>query len=247
MDYCTVIVRRFEEGKGSRLEEFKVPVLKGMHVLDALKHIQREIDGTLAFRWNCSEGICGSCSMEVDGKPVLACKTKIPGEKFLIEPMKVFPIVKDLVPDVREVREKAKIYRPYLLAKDKDQAWRMQEDQIGEVSEARKCIDCYLCYDVCHVIRNHEDKKFAGPVNIVRAIGLDKHPKSNVERSLLLSREGSLWSCNMTRCCSEICPQEIKITQNFITYAKERVVSEKNPFRKLFAMIGGKKNDREVL
>lgn len=238
---------RCEKGKEAKTQEFTVPFTKGMHVLDALRHIQREIDGTLAFRWNCGEGICGSCSMEVNGKPVLACKTKIPTGKFVVEPMKVFPIVRDLVTDVSEVREKAKAFKPYLISKDKDKEWRFHDDQVTEVSEARKCIDCYLCYDVCHVIRNHENKDFIGPVNIVRATGLDKHPKTAVERFQVLEKEGNLWSCNMTRCCTEVCPQEIKITQNFITYAKERAVSEKNPIKKIAKMFRRKKDEPHIL
>ena len=233
-----------EKDEKPRYESYQVPFTKGMRVLDAIRYIQRHHDPTLAYRWNCREGICGSCSMEVDGKPVLTCKKEITTDKILIEPMKVFPTLKDLVPDVTMAREKLAQFKPYFIAKpeeaEKKDFWTIKEYELHEIGEGRSCIECYLCYDVCHVLRNHKDMDFVGPQNIVKIVGLDRHPKNGFERIMSLEKEGGIWNCNMTRCCTEVCPQGIKITENFITYAKERIVEEHNIFNKAVRWIRGK-------
>jgi len=236
-------VRRFDptREKTPRYVEYEVPYVKGMKVLDAVRYIQRNLDGTLAYRWNCREGICGSCAMEVDGKPVLTCKTEVRG-KMLIEPMLSFPCVKDLVADVREVREKLAKLSPWLAPRPEEDAkkefWRIKEHELHEAEEARLCIECYICYDVCHVIRNHKELPFPGPVNIVHAVGLDRHPKDSMDRSLFMHKD--IWNCNMNRCCSSSCPQGIRITENFITYAKERIVEENNIVNALIRRVRNK-------
>ncbi len=207
-------------------KEYAVPFSKKMMVLDALFYIQENSEPDLAFRWNCGEGICGSCAAEVNGKPVLMCKAEITEamKAISILPLKVFPIIKDLVTDPKEVYEKLTRLKPYFTGNNKKGLFSIQDKEIKEAQEMRRCIDCFICYDSCHVIRNHQNLKFTGPMNIVKATSFDKHPYEKAERASLLEKEG-LWNCNVTRCCSQNCPQKIKITENAIIWSKERAVS----------------------
>lgn len=247
----TIVISRFDPAKDDKptLEHYQVPYTKGMRVLDAIRYVQHNFDNTLAYRWNCREGICGSCAMEVDGKPVLTCKKEITSTNILIEPMKAFPTIKDLVPDVHEVRDKFAAFVPWFTPKKEsvEGFWTIKENQFHEVAEARTCIECYICYDVCHVVRNHKDLTFAGPMNFVKLVGLDRHPMDDLDRSLLLDKEGGIWNCNMTRCCTQSCPQGIKITENFITYAKERIVEENNIVLKAIRKFRSQPDAREKL
>ena len=241
----TAVIKRFDpkRDKEPHYQEFRVKYKKGMRVLDAIMDIQRHQDPSLAYRWNCRAGICGSCAMEIDGKPCLACKTAIEKDRLTIEPMKAFPVIKDLVPDIDEVREKLARLKPYFDAKPeeaaKDGFFIFQDYELHEQHEAHECIECYICYDSCHVTRNHKELGFCGPSNVVKAINLDRHPLDVGDRFRLLNTEGNIWQCNMTRCCSENCPQDIRITENFITYAKERIVEDNNPVLRLIRRIKG--------
>lgn len=213
--------------KRDKIEKiYHVPYIEKMRVLDSLFYIQENKQPDLAFRWNCGEGVCGSCAAEVNGKPVLMCKMEVTErmEELNIKPLKVFPIIKDLVTDPKEVYEKLSQLKPFYTGGRSKELITIHDAEIKETQEMRKCIDCFICYDSCHVIRNHPNLAFPGPMNIVKAVGLDKHPHEQTERSNLLDKEG-LRSCNVTRCCSENCPQKIKITEDAIIWAKERAVS----------------------
>jgi len=224
------------DGKKQYIKNYMVPFVDKIRVLGAMKHIQENLDGDLAFRWNCGEGICGSCAVEMDGKPVLACKTEIleNTKKLTLGPLKAFPIIKDFVFDRSKVDEQAKRIKPYLITNNKEESfWKMHENDIKDSAEMRTCIDCLICHDSCHVIRN-TNLKFLGPRNIVKAAALEKHPMNSFNRSKLLKEEG-LWNCNVTRCCTDNCPQDIQITQNAIIPFKEKDVNEEIlPIWKLF-------------
>lgn len=228
----TAVIKRFDPKKDKEpyFQEFKVPYKKGMRILDAVIHVQRHHDSTLAYRWNCRSGLCGSCAMEVDGKPCLACKTPVTKDKHTIEPMKAFPVIKDLVPEIDEVREKLLMLKPYFVPQKEEAAkkefFTFYEHELHEMDKAHECIECYVCYDSCHVTRNHKELNFCGPSNVVKAVSFERHPLDAGRRMTLLNKEGNIWQCNMTRCCSENCPQGIPITENYITYAKERIVDE---------------------
>lgn len=207
---------------------YDVPYSQKMRVLDALFYIQEKIKPDISFRWNCGEGICGSCAAEVNGDPVLMCKKEITSDSISIKPLSVFPVVKDLVTDPKKVYEKLSNLKPYFTGEQtKKDFFIIHDDEIKETQEMRKCIDCFICYDSCHVIRNHPNLKFPGPINIVKTAALDKHPKEKTERSPLLEKEGLL-NCNVTRCCQQNCPQDIKITEDAIIWEKERSVDLKN-------------------
>jgi succinate dehydrogenase and fumarate reductase iron-sulfur protein len=225
-------VFRGEPGGSSRFDEFDVPVEEGMVVLDALHWIQGNAAPDLAVRWNCKAAKCGSCSGEVNGRPRLMCKTRLsdfdPGEEILVEPMRSFPLVRDLVTDVSWNYEVNKSIQPFTPPADKPQAdWRWQQEDIERVQEYRKCIECFLCQDVCHVLRNHEtEKPFMGPRFLVRTASLEMHPIDEGNRLGYLKDVGGIGYCNITKCCTEVCPEHIKITDNAIIPLKERVADE---------------------
>jgi succinate dehydrogenase / fumarate reductase iron-sulfur subunit len=207
--------------------EYRVPIEPGMVVLDAIHWIQGHVAPDLAVRWNCKAAKCGSCSAEVNGRPALMCKSRMDhmpeGEPITVEPLRTFPLVKDLVTDVSWNYEVNRRIRPFTPAPDA--SWRFQQSDIDRVQEFRKCIECFLCQDVCHVLRNHEQKeRFAGPRFFVRVAALEMHPMDAGDRLGLLRHEAGLGFCNITKCCSEVCPESIHITDNAIIPLKERVV-----------------------
>ncbi|MGH9869574.1 MAG: succinate dehydrogenase/fumarate reductase iron-sulfur subunit [Candidatus Polarisedimenticolia bacterium] len=218
------------DAEGGRFVDYPTEVTEGMVVLDALHKIQAEQAGDLAIRWNCKAGKCGSCSAEVNGLPKLMCMTRLgelpPGEPVTVEPMKAFPLVKDLVTDVSWNYEVKKGIRPFS-PRSKDAAggpWIMQEEDITRIQEFRKCIECFLCQDVCHVLRDHGlHQSFIGPRYFVYAAGVEMHPLDTVERAEDLKDRHGLGLCNITKCCTNVCPEGITITDNAIIPLKERV------------------------
>ena len=215
--------------EGGEPAEYRVPVATGMVVLDALHYVQKHQAPDLAVRWNCKAGKCGSCSAEVNGRPRLTCKTRmdtLPQDKpITIFPMKAFPVIKDLVTDVSwnyKVNKKIPHFQPR-----KGVEWKMYQPDIDRVQEFRKCIECFLCQNVCHVLRDHGKKEeFGGPRFFVRVAGLEMHPLDGLSRTSLLKDELGLGLCNITKCCTEVCPEAIRITDNAIIPLKERVVDE---------------------
>ena len=240
----TLTIKISRGDKKNRHEtEYKIPVEEGMVVLDAVHYIHKTFAPDLAVRWNCKAAKCGSCSAEVNGKPRLMCKTRLDsfkeGEEISIHPLKSFPVIKDLVTDVSwnfEANKKIKQFTP-----SPHKEWKMNQHDVDRVQEFRKCIECFLCQDVCHVIREHEIKDcFIGPRFFVRAASLDMHPLDSLNRLEYLKNEGGIGFCNITKCCTEVCPEEIHITDNAIIPLKERVVDEfYDPLRLLFKFLFG--------
>jgi succinate dehydrogenase / fumarate reductase iron-sulfur subunit len=212
---------------GGQPVDYTVPIAPGMVVLDALHYIQGHLAPDLAVRWNCKAGKCGSCSAEVNGKPRLTCKTRMDtftaGEPITVRPMKTFPVIKDLVTDVSWNYQVNKKIPPFQPKPGTD--WKFYQEDADRVQEFRKCIECFLCQDVCHVLRDHDQKaQFAGPRFFVRVAGLEMHPLDGVSREKILKEELGLGYCNITKCCTDVCPEDIHITDNAIIPLKERVV-----------------------
>jgi len=229
------------------LKEYKVHVEEGMVVLDAIHRIQAKDAPDLAVRWNCKAAKCGSCSAEVNGKPKLMCKTRLDDlpldQPVVVRPMRSFPVVKDLVTDVSwnyEVNRKIPAFTP-----KKNAEWRWKQEDIDRAQEFRKCIECFLCQNVCHVIREHHEKaQFAGPRFFVRTAGLETHPMDALNRTKLLKDSMGIGYCNITKCCTEVCPEDIHITDNAIIPLKERVVDDHyDPVLKVFRLLTGKKSE----
>ena len=214
---------------GGQSVEFKVPVAPGMVVLDALHYIQGHQAPDLAVRWNCKAAKCGSCSAEVNGRPRLTCKTRLDDlpkdEPITVLPLKAFPTIKDLVTDVSWNYQVNKKIPPFEAKRGVE--WKMSQIDVDRGQEFRKCIECFLCQNVCHVLREHHAKEqFGGPRFFVRVAGLEMHPLDGRNRVKLLKDELGLGLCNITKCCTEVCPEEIHITDNAIIPLKERVVDQ---------------------
>ncbi len=221
------------DAAGGEFRNYTTEVSEGMVVLDAVHQIQAANANDLACRWNCKAGKCGSCSAEINGLPRLMCMTRLndlPLDKpVTVEPMKAFPLLKDLVTDVSwnfRVKGKIKPFKPRP-ADAPDGTWRMAQADIDRVQEFRKCIECFLCQDVCHVLRDHhQHDEFIGPRFLVYAAALEMHPLDTEDRLADLKRAQGVGLCNITKCCTKVCPENIAITDNAIIPLKERVVDE---------------------
>ena len=233
----------------AEMVDYKTDVTEGMVVLDAVHQIQAETAPDLACRWNCKAGKCGSCSAEINGMPKLMCMTRLDtiplDEPVSIEPIRAFPPIKDLITDVSwnfEVKKRIKKFKPRPPDAE-DGTWRMQQADIDRVQEFRKCIECFLCQDVCHVLRDHEKhNEFIGPRFLVYAAALEMHPLDTEDRISELKEEFGIGYCNITKCCTKVCPEHITITDNAIIPLKERVVDEfYDPLAKLVKIFRKKK------
>jgi len=223
------------------LRDYRTGITEGMVVLDAVHQIQAESAPDLAVRWNCKAGKCGSCSAEVNGSPRLMCMTRMSDldqeRPITIEPMRSFPSIRDLVTDVSwnyAVKKKIRPFKPK--PPDADGTWRMAQADVERVQEFRKCIECFLCQDVCHVLREHRlHDEFIGPRFFVHVAALEMHPLDTEDRTEELAQANGIGYCNITKCCTNVCPEHITITDNAIIPLKERVVDQVyDPIRKLF-------------
>ena len=248
MGMATFRIWRSEAGGGT-FHDYQTEVGEGVVVLDAVHQIQAQQAPDLACRWNCKAGKCGSCSAEVNGKPRLMCMTRLsdlPADQpIILEPMQAFPLVKDLVTDVSwnyRVKQKIKPFRPRK-PDAADGTWRMQQEDVDRVQEFRKCIECYLCQDVCHVLRDHRlHEEFVGPRFLVHVAALEMHPLDTEDRTEDLYRAHGVGYCNITKCCTKVCPEGITITDNAIIPLKERVADEYyDPLTRLFRIFRPRK------
>ena len=231
--------------QGGSFQDYTTEVTEGMVVLDAIHRVQAEQANDLAVRWNCKAGKCGSCSAEINGDPKLMCMTRLnslPLEKpVTVEPKRTFPPIKDLVTDLSwnfEVKKKIKKFKPRP-PDAPDGTWRMGQQDVNRVQEFRKCIECYLCQDVCHVLREHRKfGEFAGPRFFAHLAALEMHPLDTENRAQDLKDAHGIGYCNITTCCRQVCPESITITENAIIPLKERVVDEfYDPLRKIVMRI----------
>jgi len=222
--------------------DYRAEITDGMVVLDAIHHIQAEQANDLAVRWNCKAGKCGSCSAEINGMPKLMCMTRMStlplDQPITVQPMKTFPLIRDLVTDVSwnfGVKKKIKKFKPRP-PDAPDGTWRMDQKDVDRVQEFRKCIECFLCQDVCHVLREHHmHDEFIGPRFLVYSANLEMNPLDTEDRLEDLRKSGGIGLCNITKCCTKVCPEGITITDNAIIPLKERVVDRFfDPLGKLF-------------
>jgi succinate dehydrogenase / fumarate reductase iron-sulfur subunit len=242
---------------GGSFQDYSTEVEQGMVVLDVLHRIQAEQANDLALRWNCKAGKCGSCSMEINGRPKLSCMTRMnsfaPDEVITVQPLKTFPVIKDLVTDVSFNYAQNRRIKPFTpKARGADGQHRMYQEDVDRVQEFRKCIECFLCQDVCHVLRDRDrGDRFVGPRYMIRLASLEMHPLDAADRVPEIRKEYGSGMCNITRCCTEVCPEHINITDNGIIPLKERVVDRYfDPIvwmgQKLFGIKKRRKTENEL-
>jgi succinate dehydrogenase / fumarate reductase iron-sulfur subunit len=246
MARATFRIWRGDGGSGA-FADYATEVTEGMVVLDAVHQVQAESAQDLAVRWNCKAGKCGSCSAEVNGKPRLMCMTRLSdldlAEPVTLEPMRAFPLIRDLVTDVSwnfDVKQTITKFTPRP-PDAPDGTWRIDQSEVDRVQEFRKCIECFLCQDVCHVLRDHHlHEKFIGPRFLVYAAALEMHPLDTADRLGDLKDKHGAGYCNITKCCTTVCPEHITITDNAIIPLKERVVDRfYDPVTRLLRMVTG--------
>jgi succinate dehydrogenase / fumarate reductase iron-sulfur subunit len=245
---ATFTMRVFRGGpEGGDFKEYRVEAGEGMVVLDLIHRIQATQATDLACRWNCKAGKCGSCSAEINGKPSLMCMTRMDifqeGEPITVSPIRTFPLIRDLVTDVSYNYEKAKQVPPLRLKPpDADGKYRMMQEDIERGQEFHKCIECFLCQNVCHVIRDHDLKKrFSGPRFFIKIAGLEMHPLDTRDRTEFVREQAGVGLCNITKCCTEVCPEHIHITDNGIIPMKERMADNYDPVVWLLRKMRGRK------
>ncbi len=215
---------------GGEFVEYRLPAQEGEVVLDVVHRIQATEAPDLAVRWNCKAGKCGSCSAEINGRPRLMCMTRMStlptDEPVTVSPMRGFPVMRDLVTDVSYNFEVAKLIPAFTPGPKPASGYRMKQEDIDRGQEFRKCIECFLCQNVCHVIRDHEENKrhYAGPRFFIRLAELEMHPLDTLDRRSYIRERMGIGLCNITKCCTEVCPEDIHITDNAIIPLKERVV-----------------------
>jgi succinate dehydrogenase / fumarate reductase, iron-sulfur subunit len=235
------------DASGGDFRDYPTEASEGMVVLDAVHAIQAEQANDMAVRWNCKAGKCGSCSAEINGMPKLMCMTRLSEldltQPVTIQPMQAFPKIRDLVTDVSwnfRVKKTIKPFKPRS-PDASDGTWRVMQEDIERPQEMRKCIECFLCQDVCHVIRDHGmTEQFIGPRFLVYAAQLEMNPIDAEDRVDDLKQKHGIGYCNITKCCTKVCPEHITITDNAIIPLKERVADRfYDPIKRLFRVFSG--------
>jgi succinate dehydrogenase / fumarate reductase iron-sulfur subunit len=218
------------DASGGAFVDYTVDVDEGMVVIDVVHKIQGTKAHDLAVRWNCKAGKCGSCTAEINGTAMLMCMTRLidlPLNKpVTVRPMQTFPIIKDLITDVSWNYEIKKQIQPFKPATDggAGTTWNTKQYDVDRVQEFRKCIECFCCQDTCHVLRQHQlFDSFIGPRFLMYTAALEMHPFDKGNRIADLKNACGIGYCNIGKCCTAVCPEEIKITDNAIIPMKERV------------------------
>ena len=221
------------DASGGALKDYPTTAFQSMGGCDTQHQTQAQQANDLAVRWNCKAGKCGSCSAEINGSPKLMCMTRLNqldlSKPVTVEPMRTFPPIRDLVTDVSWNFAAKKTIKPFKPRPPDapDGTWRMAQADVERVQEFRKCIECFLCQDVCHVLREHQMfEPFIGPRHLVYAAALEMHPLDTEKRARDLKDTHGVGYCNITKCCTKVCPEEITITDNAIIPLKERVIDQ---------------------
>ena len=207
---------RPEQESEATFDEFDVPCPKDWVILDGLNHVKDQLDGTLAYRWSCRMGICGSCGMTVNGEPKLTCATFLheyaPGP-IRVEPLRNFPVIRDLIVDIGDFMRKLVTVKPWVIRDDERPLaageFRQTPDEMDEYKQYSMCINCMLCYSACPIYGL--DPKFLGPAAIALAqrYNLDNRDQGSGERMEVLSEHEGIWGCTFVGECTKVCPKHV--------------------------------------
>jgi fumarate reductase iron-sulfur subunit len=217
-DSIRVEVQRYRpEAEGEPTwQAFEVPARPEWMVLDGLNHIKDELDGSLSYRWACRMGVCGSCGMMVNGQPVLTCATylsSLPPGPVKVEPLRGFPVIRDLVVDIRHFVEQLQSVKPWIvrtLEKPLAEGEYLQTpEELAEYKQYSMCINCLLCYAACPI--DALEPGFVGPAAIALAqrYNLDSRDQGAAERLEILSHHEGIWACTFVGECSVVCPKHV--------------------------------------
>ncbi len=207
---------RPEQESEATFDEYEVPCPKDWVVLDGLNHVKDRIDGTLAYRWSCRMGVCGSCGMMVNGEPKLTCATFLadyaPGP-VRIEPLRHFPVIRDLIVDIGDFMRKLATVKPWIVRDEEkplsEGEYLQTPSQLDDYKQYSMCINCMLCYSACPVYGL--DPLFIGPAAIALAqrYNLDNRDEGSAERHKVLSEHEGIWACTFVGECTRVCPKHV--------------------------------------
>ncbi len=197
-------------------QTYEVPFRKDWVVLDALNYIKDKVDGSLSFRWSCRMGVCGSCGMTVDGQPKLTCAAflsdHLPGP-VRVEPLRFFPVIRDLVVDIRDFMRKLEKVKPWIIRPEEkplsEGEYRQTPDELDAYKPFSMCINCMLCYSACPIYGL--EPSFIGPAAIALAqrYNLDSRDRGAAERLEILTGHDGIWQCTFVGECSAVCPKSV--------------------------------------
>jgi fumarate reductase iron-sulfur subunit len=239
-DRITLQVARYRPEQESKptFEEYEVPLREEWAVLDGLNYVKDQLDGTLSYRWSCRMGICGSCGMTVNGEPVLTCAAFLsdfaPGP-VRIEPLRNFPLIRDLVIEMTDFMHKLDRVKPWIIEDPEEppageHGENLQTpEQLEDYHQYSMCINCMLCYSACPVYGL--DPTFIGPAAIALAqrYNLDSRDAGDQERLHVLSEHDGVWGCTFVGECTKACPKDVDpagaIQRYKVTAATESVKS----------------------
>ena len=205
-----------EHDESPSFQSYTVPLRKDWVVLDALNYIKDKVDGSVTFRWSCRMGVCGSCGMMVNGEPKLTCATFLssyaPGP-VRVEPLRYFPVVRDLVVEMSDFMTKFRKVKPWLMRKEEkplsEGEYLQTPQQLENFKQFSMCINCTLCYAACPVYGL--DPFFVGPAAIAMAqrYNLDSRDQGAEERMDILAQHEGIWGCTFVGECTKACPKNV--------------------------------------
>src|SRR5262249_4401449 len=207
---------RPERDSGVSFQEYEIPYAKEWVGLDGLNYIKDRVDGTLSYRWSCRMGICGSCGMTVNGEPKLTCATFLTdygSGPVRIEPLRNFPIIRDLVVEIGDFLCKLTRVKPWIVRKEEkplaDGEYLQTPEELDEYKQFSMCINCMLCYAACPIYGL--DQKFIGPAAIALAqrYNFDSRDEGSRERREILSEHEGIWGCTFVGECTKVCPKNV--------------------------------------
>ncbi len=214
----TMEVARYrpEQEAEPTFESFDVPLNEDWVVLDALNYIKDRLDGSLSYRWSCRMGVCGSCGMMVNGEPKLTCATFLtsyaPGP-IRVEPLRYFPVVRDLVIEMTDFMVKLTAIKPWIIRTEEkplsEGEYLQTPEQLDDYKQFSMCINCMICYAACPVYGL--DQHFVGPAALALAqrYNKDSRDQGADERLDLLSQHEGIWGCTFVGECSKACPKNV--------------------------------------
>lgn len=208
------VTLRVKRSDGDRFDEFTVPVQKWTTVLDCILHAKQYMDHSIAVRYSCRQATCGSCGMRINGRPALACFTKVSelnSDTVTVEPMNNFPIIRDLAVRFDRLFDNHRSIRPYLEAKENDSGREHLQSpkELDEFIQFANCIKCGLCNSACPTMAT--DTSFAGPQALAQAYRYvaDSRDAGKDKRLRIIDDSHGIWRCHFAGSCSQVCPKGV--------------------------------------
>jgi fumarate reductase (CoM/CoB) subunit B len=205
--------------------DYDIPYTGVLGILDVLQYIFKNIDSTLAYRWNCRTGQCGSCAININGIPGLACRTVVdPAKSYVLEPLSNFPIIRDLVVDLGPGFKRLEKLRPYLeRTSAPDRPEKLTRDQISTSMDLRSCIECFSCYAACPAVESAR-QEFPGPIAMRELASFEFDPRDEGDRVQIAVSSG-LYDCTSCSLCKEVCiPKHIDTRRKAVEGLRARAV-----------------------